>query len=74
MVPAAAQQTEFLGAADQWRQALDDPGIEASARPAFANDAPQPSGTGNALEFVGPKVLVFERGTGKTERQFPDCN
>src|SRR5262245_57832264 len=74
VIPAVAQQTELLGTANQWRQTLDDPAVEASASSAFTDDAPQPGGTGNSLKLVQPEVLVIERGAGKTIGQFPDRN
>ena len=68
--PAAPQQANLLGPADQRGQALRGPAIEASSSPAFACDAPQHRRIGNSLEFTRPEVVVVECGARKTTGQF----
>src|SRR5690242_6111010 len=70
VVPTMPQQSNLLGPADQGGQTLRSPAIEASASPAFAGDAPYPSGAGNSFEFVRPEVLILEGDTGKAMGQF----
>ena len=72
VVPTAPQQTDLLSATNEWRQALDNPAIEASSDPTLTHYAPQPQLAGNSLKFAWPEVLIIESGAGQVTGQFPD--